>query len=284
MHVKSYAKVNLTLEVLGVLGNGYHEIASVIQMIDFSDDIEIELAPELTVWCSRPDLNMEDNLAYIALSSLQEYIDKPVGVCVRIKKNMPIAAGLAGGTSNAITVLLAACKLLEIRLSDKDLHAIAEGIGADAPYFLSGGTALVTGWGEKIQTLADAYTESHIILLCSDMEVANKTLRMYGLLESSMFSDSSATNTLVSALGSGGAVTDSYLYNVFDAVALKLFPELQRSWQDFAMCAKATVHLSGSGPTLFALVPSQRSEAVIEKMQTLGYDPIIGSMLGGSRG
>ena len=121
MHVKSYAKVNLTLEVLGILNNNYHEISSVIQTIDFADGIDVEFASDLTVSCSRPDLDSTDNLVYKALEDLQRYIDRPVNVSVRIEKHMPIAAGLGGGTSNAVTTLLAVCKLLEIRLNSRKI-------------------------------------------------------------------------------------------------------------------------------------------------------------------
>ena len=283
MHVKSYAKVNLTLEVVGILNNNHHEIASVIQMIDFADGIDIDLASDLTVACSRPDLDSTDNLAYKALMALQRYIDRPVNVSVRIEKNMPIAAGLGGGTSNAVTTLLAACKLLEIRLNDEDLHAIAQGIGADASYFLSGGTALATSWGEKIRVLPDAHADANIILLCSGVEELNKTPRMYGMLDTGMFSDGSATDTLVSALEAGAPVTDDHLYNVFDLVALKMFPSLKTAWKDFAKSSGTRVQLCGSGPTLFTVVPAERASAVAERMRSLGYDPIIGSMVGGRR-
>ena len=283
MHVKSYAKVNLTLEVLGKLENNYHEIASVMQMIDFADDLEIEAASELTVWCSRPDLNMSDNLVYTALLALQQRVDQPVGVSVRITKNMPVAAGLGGGTSNAVAALLATCKLLAIHVSEADLYAIAREIGADAHYFLSGGTALVTGWGEKTHTLPDARTDSDVILLCSDIELANKTPRMYGALDPSMFSDASVTDKLVADIYSGNGVSGNHLYNTFDRVALQMFPGLQKAWRDFGEAADGSVHLAGSGPTLFTLVPAQRSEGVIERMQSMGYDPVVGSLLGGGR-
>ena len=283
MHVKSYAKVNLTLEVLGILNNNYHEISSVIQMIDFADGIDVELASDLTVACSRPDLDSTDNLAYKALVDLQRYIDRPVNVSVRIEKHLPVAAGLGGGTSNAVTTLLAVCKLLEIRLNDKDLHAIAQGIGADASYFLSGGTALATSWGEKIRVLPAAHADASIILLCSDVEGLNKTPRMYAMLDAGMFSDGSATDALVSALEAGDTVTDGHLYNVFDLVALKMFPGLQTAWKDFATSAGTRVQLCGSGPTLFTVVPGERASAVAERMRSLGYDPIIGSMVGGRR-
>lgn len=284
MHVKSYAKVNLTLEVLGKLESNYHEIASVIQMIDFADDLEIELAPELTVWCSHPNLNMSENLVYTALLALQRRVDQPVGVSVRIVKNMPVAAGLGGGTSNAVSSLLAACKLLGINLSDADLYALAGEIGADAYYFLSGGTALVSGWGEKTHTLPDVRTDSDVILLVSDIELVNKTPRMYGALAPSMFSDAVVTDRLVADIYSGTVISGNHLYNTFDRVALQIFPELQEVWQDFTQAADGAVHLAGSGPTLFTLVPTQRSREVVERLQSMGYQPVVSSMLGGGRG
>jgi 4-diphosphocytidyl-2-C-methyl-D-erythritol kinase len=283
VHVKSYAKVNLTLEVVGILNNNYHEISSVIQMIDFADDIDIETATGLTVACSRPDLDSTDNLAYMALVVLQRFIDRPLNVSVRIEKNMPIAAGLGGGTSNAVTTLLAVCKLLEIRLHDEDLHAIAKEIGADASYFLHGGTALASKWGEKIQVLPDAHADANIILLPASIEESDKTSRMYGMLDTGMFSDGSITNTLVSALEAGDPVTDGHLYNVFDRVALRMFPGIETSWKDFATISGTRVQLCGSGPTLFTVVPAERASTVAERMRFLGYDPIIGSMVGGRR-
>ena len=106
---------------------------------------------------------------------------------------------------------------------------------------------------------------------------------MYGMLDTGMFSDGSATDTLVSALEAGDPVTDGHLYNVFDLVALKMFPSLQTAWKDFATSSGTRVQLCGSGPTLFTVVPAERTSAVAERMRSLGYDPIIGSMVGGRR-
>ena len=122
---EAHAKVNLTLEVLGKRGDGYHNIVSIIQTIDIHDVLTIESAPELSVTCDDPELPGESNLALLAAEALCRYIGERRGAHIHVSKNIPVAAGLGGGSADAAAALRALNRLWETGLSDSQLQDIA---------------------------------------------------------------------------------------------------------------------------------------------------------------
>ncbi len=154
--IKSPAKVNLTLEVLGRRSNGYHNIRSVMVPIDLSDILCIELTEDdrVRLSCSGMDIPQdEDNLAYRAGLLMLEAVGKRRGFQIQIQKTIPVGAGLGGGSSNAASTLLGLNQLLGAQLSRSELMRIAINLGADVPFFVLGRPALATGIGEKLETL-----------------------------------------------------------------------------------------------------------------------------------
>jgi 4-diphosphocytidyl-2-C-methyl-D-erythritol kinase len=157
LRVKSHAKINLGLEVLGVRADGYHELRTLFQTVDLHDDITITLRPRsrtIEVGCDHPLVpEDESNLAYKAAAALRQFGRATGGVRIEIKKRIPVGGGLGGGSSNGAMVLLGLDRLWKLGLGPAGLHPLARRLGADVPYFLVGGTALGMARGDEVYPL-----------------------------------------------------------------------------------------------------------------------------------
>ncbi len=160
--VKSYAKVNLSLEVLGKRDDGYHEIRSLFHEIDLFDEISFQTSDNLKVVMIFDDkisshaaknFPMEENTVYKVINIMKDRYSCRQNIEVEVKKNIPVAAGLGGGSSNAAAAIRSLSKLWSLNLDNKDMNDIAKDIGSDVPYFIKGGTAKVEGRGEVITPL-----------------------------------------------------------------------------------------------------------------------------------
>lgn len=160
MIVKSPAKINLNLKILGKRPDGYHELQSILQAIDLFDEIEINLSSYDQFSCSDPSLPLDEkNLVIKALNLFRETVQIPFFVRIHLIKNIPQEAGLGGGSSNSAHTLIALNKLLESPL--KDLHPLAAKLGSDVNFFLVGGRALCEGRGEIVTPLKNETPESY---------------------------------------------------------------------------------------------------------------------------
>ena len=170
----AHAKLNLGLQVTGRRADGYHELASLMVNIDLAD--EVELAPGASVVTGGPYADVAGdpaaNLAWLAMGAMSDAAGRPLGLGVRVVKRIPAGAGLGGGSADAAAVLRAAAAL-QVVLPASALAALALSLGADVPYQLHGGTALVTGVGEHIQPLPhlDAYVAVAFRTACSTQAV-----------------------------------------------------------------------------------------------------------------
>ncbi|RKZ15001.1 4-(cytidine 5'-diphospho)-2-C-methyl-D-erythritol kinase, partial [bacterium] len=150
---RSYAKLNLYLEVLNKRPDGYHNILTIFQMIDLHDKIHLNFnnSGRITVKTTRKDVpENEDNLVYMAIKRFQEKTGLEFGADVFIEKNIPPGGGLGGGSSNAVSTLLSLNRYFNYPLSLSSLKGIADSLGSDTAFFLYGGTVLAQGRGEKI--------------------------------------------------------------------------------------------------------------------------------------
>ena len=156
--LRSYAKVNLTLDVLGTRPDGYHAIESVMQSISLHDTITVEVggAPGIRVECDMPGIPTDErNLAHKAAAMFFEDLCTTPKVDIRIEKRIPPEAGLGGGSSNAAAALRGLSDLLGLSVSHEELCDLAAQVGSDVPFFLTGGAAFVRGRGEDVQPLPD---------------------------------------------------------------------------------------------------------------------------------
>ena len=155
MLVKSYAKINLYLKIGKRLKNNYHNIESLMLPIKLHDDISFEKIDDnsIIIESSNKGLENEDNLSYRAALLLKNKFDINSGIKINITKNIPLAAGLGGGSSNAAATLIALNKLWKLKLNQKKLLNLAMEIGSDVPFFISGKSSIIIGIGNKIKPL-----------------------------------------------------------------------------------------------------------------------------------
>ena len=258
MEVRAWAKINLTLEVLGKRPDGYHDVSTVLQTISLFDTLSFEPAEELVLESPGLSFGPEENLVFTAASALRQRSPHHPGARMRLQKGIPVAAGLGGGSSDAAATLLALNEMWGLGLSRAKLEAIAAGLGSDVPFFLTGGTALATGRGERVTPLPPLPETWLVVVKPPIPTPRDKTRRLYSLLDAASFTDGSHTRRLVEALEQGRLAPDM-LFNAFDAVAPRAFPGLGAYRDALRQAGAASVHLAGSGPTLFALVESKEA-------------------------
>mgnify|MGYP003879166005 CR=1 FL=1 len=148
------AKVNLYLKVLGRREDGYHELVTVMQPLSLADEVVITPAPALSLSCSHPGVpEGPENLVWRAAARLAQKVGRPPAVHLRLTKHIPVAAGLGGGSSDAAGTLLALNAFWGRPLAERELHRLAAGLGADVPFFLTGGPAVGRGIGTELSPL-----------------------------------------------------------------------------------------------------------------------------------
>ena len=270
--IETPAKVNLTLEVLGKRPDGYHEIASVMQAVSIFDSLTLSVAEELRLETDAPGLDTRDNLVYRAAELLKENTGVSRGALIRLCKNIPVGAGLGGGSSDAAASLLGLNRLWGLNLAKEELEELAAGLGSDVPFFLSGGTALAEGRGERISPLPSPPT-SWLVLAFQPNPLENKTAAAYKSLSSKHHTGGQMTSQLSDLLQNGLTPDAPSIFNVFDRVASKLFPGIDGAWETLEALSGKPAHLSGAGPTLFCLVDDAgEGKRVVDECARQGMD------------
>jgi 4-diphosphocytidyl-2-C-methyl-D-erythritol kinase len=262
---RAYAKVNLTLEVLGRRGDGYHEIASIIQTIDLHDTLTLEPSDEITLECDRPELVSPDNLVLKAARLLKEESGTGQGARISLRKRIPVSSGLGGGSSDAAATLKGLNSLWGLVLSLDDLMSLAAKLGSDVPFFLHSGTAMVHGRGELVRPLPPADLK-WLAVLSPAIAVADKTATVYGMVTEGSYTPGHLTRKLEARIRGGGDAPPQFLFNVFDEVAPNVFPDLETYWRTFESLGAREVHVAGAGPSLFAPVSRKEQGTAIQLM------------------
>jgi len=277
--VKAPAKINLTLEVLGERPDGFHNIRSVIQAIDLCDSLGFSLSDKIEVGSDNPDFVPEKSLVPSAAALLQQVKGCSQGARIEVEKRIPLSSGLGGDSSDAAAVLLGLNELWLPELKPANLLELATRLGSDVAFFLYGGTALVEGRGEKIAPLP-APPHSWVVLLVPPLpEVERKTKQLYGRLKPNHYSNGEITDSMVVGL-TRGAVSSSLLFNTFENVAYDFFPKLKVYKEHFLKVGVKSVHLAGSGPTLFTMVEDKsQAEDLYKRCKDQGLECYLAATL-----
>jgi 4-diphosphocytidyl-2-C-methyl-D-erythritol kinase len=274
------AKINWTLEVLGKRPDGYHEVRTVLQTIDLCDKIMLTRARTLSLAVSGLHSAADDDHTLQAARLLSPSAAHGLSASIRIDKRTPVAAGLGGGSSDAAATLRGLNRLWEIGLMHGELSRLAEQIGSDVAFFLSGGTALAEGRGEVIAPLPDV-PEMWLVILAPPLRMEDKTRRMYGALRPEDFSDGVCTAALAQRLRKGEAVREESLCNAFERAAYETFEGLT-GYRDRLLGAGAKgVHLAGAGPAIFSVHDSRaEAEAVVGRLDARQARVFVARTLG----
>jgi 4-diphosphocytidyl-2-C-methyl-D-erythritol kinase len=265
----AYAKINLTLEVLGSRDDGYHEIASVFQTIDLADSLSFQSGDGIDLDCDIPYLVSPQNSVLRAAEALREETGCEKGALIRLRKHIPIGGGLGGHSADQAAALKGLNELWGLGLEWQKLLQLAAKLSSDTSFFLHGGTALIQGRGEKVTPLSPL-PETWLVLLRPTIKpVPNKTARLYARLIPSHFTPGHLTQIFIQQLSQGRPADDSLLFNVFELVAFDFFPKLDWYRRRMLEAGAAAVHLAGAGPTLFALLPDRTSgEFIFNRLQS----------------
>jgi len=275
MNLNAHAKVNLTLEIVGKRPDGFHNLASVMQTIDLHDEIEIAPSSELALDCDVPELNTDSNLVMVAARALREIAGVTAGAHITIRKSIPEAAGLGGGSADAAAALQGLNKLWNAGLDARELASLGITLGSDIPFLLRGGTALVQSRGEDVTPLPNADLQ-WLVLLTPDIKLENKTGALFSRITAGDHSRGALSHKLAGRIRGGGDVPPQFFFNVFDRVADDAFPGMEDYRSGFSSVGASEVILSGAGPTLFA-VPDSRELGVAWELllKSRGWNAVL---------
>jgi len=279
------AKINLTLEVLGKRQDGFHEIRSVIQSINLCDSLRFQSSQNVTFKSDMPDWIPEESLVSRAVGLLQQATGCSKGVTVEVEKRIPLLSGLGGDSSDAAAVLRGLNRLWGLGLSLEKLFELARQLGSDVAFFLYGGTALVEGRGEIVTPLPPLPHRWVVLGMPPVSRLPGKTKQLYDSLEANHYTDGQITQRLVEGLKGGGEFTPSLLFNTFENVAFARFSGLGVARSHFVKMGATSVHLAGSGPTLFTMVKDKaKAEELYIRCQQQGMETRLVETLAGIDG
>lgn len=268
---KAYAKINLGLDVVGRLENGYHEVRMIMQTIGIYDVLTFRAAQSgIRITTDSGELPVgEDNLIYRAARLLLEAGNVSGGVDIHLEKHIPIAAGMAGGSSDAAATLLGLNELFGLGWSQEQLRQLGVRIGADVPYCIMGGTALAEGIGELLTPLPSA---PQCVLLIAKPDIQVSTKYVYEHLDAGNTWQHPDIDGMRAAIEKGdlsGVV--ARLGNVLETVTIEACPVIDRIKREMLSGGALGSLMSGSGPTVFGIYDSrEQAQAVRDCLERQG--------------
>ncbi len=255
MLFKAPAKINLFLHVLRKRADNYHDIVSLMQKITLSDELRFSLRTEgITLNCPNSDLpNTEDNLVFRAAQAILDYTNCPSGIEITLNKNIPQAAGLGGGSSDAATTLMAINEICSLGLNKTRLMKLGAKLGADVPFFIFGNAALAYGIGDKLKTWQNILKLNLVLInpafpLSTKMVYENLNLRL----------TREKINYSIPPIFTLSDII-SELHNDLEKISFKMYPELTDLKQLLLKHGAQGALMSGSGPTLFGIFNDENS-------------------------
>jgi len=252
-HWPSPAKLNLFLYITGRRDNGYHELQTLFQFVDFGDDLTIQAneSSQITITPEIPGVSTEDNLIWKAATALQKYASCSFGAEIKLKKVLPMGGGIGGGSSNAATVLVALNFLWRLNLSDDQLAEIGLKLGADVPVFVRGYSAFAEGVGEQLHPANP--DEKWYLVVKPQVSIATADIFTHPKL---------TRNTPKRALTT---LLEQEYVNDCEKIVRMLYPEVdkQLSW----LLQYAPSRLTGTGSCVFAEFSSKlEADSILEKL------------------
>ena len=255
IELKSRAKINLSIDVLGKREDGYHLVEMIMQTIDLYDIINITEndIDEININSNSLDIPLnKNNIVYKAAEVLKERFNIKSGLNIFIQKNIPVAAGMAGGSCNAAAVLVGLNKLWNLNLSEKELQEIGLTLGADVPFCISGNAALAQGIGEELTYIKGLSKDTSILVCKPNLFVSTKDV--YQGLDLENIKDRPDNELLIKCLEKGNIkLLSENMVNVLETVTSKMHNEIADIEKIMLDNNALGSMMSGSGPTVFGL-------------------------------
>ncbi len=269
INLRSYGKINLCLDVLRRRGDGYHEVRMIMQTVSLFDRLALRRTaePGIRIRSNLPYLPTgPENLAYRAAALLMDEFCLDGGIFLNLYKRIPVAAGMAGGSSNAAAVLVGVNRLFGLGLSRKELMERAVSLGADVPYCVMRGTALAEGIGEKLSPLPPM-PDCHILLAKPPFSVSTKSV--YGSLKAEELEAHPDVDGVIRSLEAGDLKgIAAGMGNVLETVTIPAYPRILRIKECMEQSGALAALMSGSGPTVFGIFESlEEAEEAARKIR-----------------
>ena len=272
LKLKSLAKINLGLDVLGTRENGYHDVRMVMQTIYLYDNVTLQKTEEPGIQLTTNLFYLpvdEKNIAYKAAKILMDEFQIPGGVKIDLDKHIPVAAGMAGGSSNAAAVLVGMNRLFHLGLSEQELMDRGVQLGADVPYCVMRGTVLAEGIGEILTPLAPL-PKCYILVAKPNISVSTK--KVYEKLDAHEIEYHPDIDGVIAGLHVGDLkkIADS-MGNVLERVTIEDYPIIEDIKTAMKEAGALNAMMSGSGPTVFGIFEEKRiAKQAQQKIRKLG--------------
>lgn len=255
IELKSRAKINLSIDVLGKRQDGYHLVEMIMQTIDLFDIIKIFSLNEdkIIISSNSKDIPTDSsNIVYKAVSLIKQEFNIKRGIEIYIEKNIPVAAGMAGGSSNAAAVLVGLNKLWNLNLSKSKLKELGLQLGADVPFCIEGEASLAENIGEKLTNI-DGLSQDVFILVCKP-ELFVSTKEVYEAIDSKIIEKRPDNKLLIQLLKENNIeLLSKNMYNVLESVTKEKYPVIKEIEEIMLNNKALGAMMSGSGPTVFGL-------------------------------
>jgi 4-diphosphocytidyl-2-C-methyl-D-erythritol kinase len=258
----SFAKINLSLRILGRRADGYHEVRTVLQTISLQDQVSFTLldSPVVELTCNDAEIPVgSENLIVRTAEALRRQYVVGKGASIHLEKRIPVKGGLGGGSSNAAMALLGLSHLWKLSISRRELVEIGSRLGADVPFFFTGGRALASGTGTTISPLLDA-DPNYLIVVTPNVTIS--TARAYEALKAPALT-TSIEDSILSISQAQADLELSHLCsprNDFEEVIFKLEPEIERAQEALREVGAASSLLAGSGSSVFGIFESEEKQ------------------------
>ena len=260
IRLKARAKINLGLDVLGKREDGYHEVRMVMQTIGIYDRLILTKIPEEEI---RITSNLaflpvnKNNLIYKAIKLLKDEYHFPGGVSVDLNKFIPVAAGMAGGSTDAASTMFGVNRLFGLNLSMGKMMELGVRLGADVPYCVMRGTALAEGIGEKLTRITPV---PHMWILIAKPQINVSTRLVYEQLDMGGIQKHPDIDGIIRAIEAQDVVRIAQsMGNVLENVTVPLYPVIETIKQDMLSHGAINAMMSGSGPTVFGIFPDEQT-------------------------
>ncbi|MGL5378677.1 4-(cytidine 5'-diphospho)-2-C-methyl-D-erythritol kinase [Clostridium sp.] len=276
MKIKAYAKINISLDIVGKRKeDGYHLLRMIMQNIDLYDEINIEKQKKgIDIKCNKAYVPTDErNLAYKAAKLFKDTYNIEEGVYINIKKNIPVAAGLAGGSTDGAAVLKAMNDMFNVNASDDELMTLGLKLGADIPYCIKGGTALCEGVGEVVTSL-EPFKDKIVVLVKPPFGVSTKAV--YQEFDLSKAINHPKNEELIQAMKNDDLnFVANNMKNLLENVTLRKHKLIIGIKEEMKTLGALGAMMSGSGPTVFAFFDDMlKAQRCFEKMKDK-YDDVF---------